>query len=212
MALGAVGLGTAACGSNTTNTADSTPPTVHTSHTHHTSAPPTTQVVVTTPVVTQTATQSSDQPTTSAPSVEPCSTADLSLSVGQVDGAAGNLYYPLILTNAGGAPCTLAGYPGVSFTDASGTQIGPSAARRQDRYATVTLPASGQASALLHQPDPNNFPSGSCRIAEAQRIRVYPPGQTGALSARFHEQVCSVSGGASRTDVGPLQSGTDPQP
>ncbi|WP_442864179.1 DUF4232 domain-containing protein [Arthrobacter sp. ATA002] len=69
-----------------------------------------------------------------APSAGPgsCSVADLAGSVEESigGGAAGSVYRSLVLTNVSTAPCTAApGYPGVSYINAAGQQLGAAAVR-----------------------------------------------------------------------------------
>ena len=178
---GVVALG---CGSSgTTKIASSTSSTV---------APTTT----TTPPTTATATAAI--PTTSPTSgVGPCTSGQLSATVGSGQGAAGTEIYQLVFTNAGSTPCTLQGYPGVSFVGANGVQLGSPASRggsttppltslepRQSVYATFTYPNSGNICENAGTPTAG--------------LRVYPPNQTAALFAPFtYASVCSTAPGAS---------------
>src|SRR2546423_5395280 len=67
-----------------------------------------------------------------------CVCAQLTVSVGPGPNAAGHVGLLVVFTNTGAAPCTMSGYPGVSFmTGPSGTQIGDPA----DRAATPRGPA-----------------------------------------------------------------------
>ncbi len=59
-----------------------------------------------------------------------CASGALRVSVGPANGAAGSIYYPLDFRNASAAPCTLQGYPGVSFVASPGAgQVGGAAVR-----------------------------------------------------------------------------------
>ena len=138
-----------------------------------------------------------------------CTTGQLRLSLGHPNGAAGTTYTPIILTNTGSAACATGGYPGVSFTDASGHQIGPSSKREGGPTKTITLAPGDSASTLLSQSEPGNSPSAHCVPKTASRIRVYPPNQTAALLISHRLQVCSTSTG--RTEITPLQAGSNPQ-
>ena len=178
---GVVALG---CGSSgTTKIASSTSSTV---------APTTT----TTPPTTATATAAI--PTTSPTSgVGPCTSGQLSATVGSGQGAAGTEIYQLVFTNAGATSCTLQGYPGVSFVGANGVQLGSPASRggsttppltslepRQSVYATFTYPNSGNICGNAGTPTAG--------------LRVYPPNQTAALFAPFtYASVCSTAPSAS---------------
>jgi hypothetical protein len=135
-----------------------------------------------------------------------CSSSQLALSVGIGQGTAGTSYQVLVLTNNGSSACTLFGYPGVSFLDASGAIIGKPSSRDHANEHTITLAASGgQANALSRQPDPGNFSPSACLPKTAKQVRVYPPGQKVALFAHDAVQLCSTSKG--RTGIGPMLAG-----
>src|SRR5579863_6807945 len=90
--------------------------------------------------ITQTPSTSPSQPTPSPSSSAPatpngpaeCTTADLKVTRGQSNGAAGTIYYNIDFTNASSSSCFVQGYPGVSLVSAgsgSGSQIGADAKR-----------------------------------------------------------------------------------
>jgi hypothetical protein len=135
-----------------------------------------------------------------------CSTSDLSLSIGQGQGAAGTSYVPIIFTNTGSKPCTLYGFPGVSFLDSSGKQLGVPATHSGGAEGVVTLAPNGAANSQLGLPDPGNFPSGGCNSATAAKLQVYPPGDFGALTIADTSTVCTTDGGA--TSVTPVTPGS----
>ena len=120
-----------------------------------------------------------------------CNTASLALSLGPSNGSAGATHYGLTFHNSGTAPCTMYGYPGVSFLDAGGHQIGDSAQNQGGSLAKVTLAAGANAYASIAVTDPGIPPcSGSGTVAQ---VRVYPPGQTVAaqVAAPSGLSVCS---------------------
>jgi Protein of unknown function (DUF4232) len=137
-----------------------------------------------------------------------CGASQLTLSLGQSQGAAGSFYTPLVLTNRGSAPCTMFGYPGVSYVAANGGTLGVSASRISGHVATVTLAPGGTASALLHQPNPLVFPPADCRKKKSSGIRVYPPGQTLSVVVTTSTLVCTTTKG--RSGVTPMQRGSNP--
>lgn len=115
-----------------------------------------------------------------------CRTANLSGSTATANGggAAGSTFLDLVLTNTSAAPCTLQGWPGVSFVgDNNGTQLGAAASfNRQSPHATVTLAADGgTASAQLQIVVAQNYSAGDCNPVTANGFRVYPPGETASL-------------------------------
>jgi uncharacterized protein DUF4232 len=134
-----------------------------------------------------------------------CSSSHLALSLGIGQGTAGTTYQVLVLTNTGSTSCTLFGYPGVSFVDASGAIIGKPSSRDPGVEHTITLPAGGAANALSRQPDAGNFPASACNMKTADRVRVYPPNQKQPLFVHDAIQLCSTSQG--RTGIGPMLAG-----
>jgi hypothetical protein len=179
---GVVALG---CGSPVaTNRPKATsPPTMATTTTSTSPPPPT----------TATTAPPNDSPTSGG---GPCTSGQLSATVGSGQGAAGTEIYRLVFTNVGSASCTLQGYPGVSFVGANGVQLGSPAIRRgsttppltslepkQSVYATFTYPGSG-----------NICGNGGTPTAG---LRVYPPNQTAALFAPYTDaSVCPTAAGA----------------
>jgi hypothetical protein len=127
------------------------------------------------------------------------------LAAGQGQGAAGSTILPLVFTNTGHKGCTLYGYPGVSFLDASGKQIGFDAERTGGEEAIVTLGPGDQANAQLQYPEPGNFSAADCQQATAAAIRVYPPGQTTTLETKADFSVCTTEKG--RASVHPITPG-----
>jgi hypothetical protein len=203
LSLGAAAL-IAGCssGSSGGTVPPTTPPTIVTpTPTHsHTHRPVTPTPAVPTPTPTPSATV-----TVTPVAAGPCASAHLALSIGIGQGTAGTSYQVLVLTNTGSKSCTLFGYPGVSFVTSGGALIGRPSSRDRGPVRTITLPAGGAANALSRQPEPGNFAASVCRPKTADRVRVYPPGQTVALFASNHVQVCST--GAGRTGIGPMLAG-----
>lgn len=119
-----------------------------------------------------------------------CRTSDLKLSKGRSDGAAGSAYTPLIFVNAGAAPCTLTGFPGVSFADSpTGDPIGAPADRDTPK-PTVTLEINGTASAVLRITDAGNY-GGRCHSITAAGLRIYPPDNTDSLYLPWEGSACA---------------------
>ena len=134
-----------------------------------------------------------------------CQSSQLSLSVGPPSGAAGGTYYELSLTNHAGGACTLTGYPGVSFLDGSGHQIGQPAQRMgNETIDTVRVGPGASGYVTIRVTDPGVWP---CPPAQSTSIQVYPPGQTVALTAPLSTAVCST--GHPAGEVAPV-SATSP--
>jgi hypothetical protein len=112
----------------------------------------------------------------------------------QGSGAAGTIYYNLEFTNLSGSTCTLFGYPGVSGTNLTGTQLGSAAVRIGATPQTVTLANGATATALVGIVEGGIFPPAQCGPVTAAGLRVYPPGQTQSKRVPFPFAACSKTG------------------
>jgi Protein of unknown function (DUF4232) len=146
-----------------------------------------------------------------------CATSTLKAATGPANGAAGSAYVPIRFTNVSSRTCTLSGYPGVSFvTGPTGSQVGNAADRMPPPNGLarpVALAPGAVASAVLQIADAGNFyPASRCRPASGPYLRVYPPGQTGALFIRtgFGAGVACASRAVTTLHVGPVQPGASP--
>jgi hypothetical protein len=130
--------------------------------------------------------------TTSTLVVPGCASRQLNARLANPSGAAGSVGYSLILSNTG-APCTLYGYPGVSYVTAStGTTVGAAAQRDNVGPArTVTLATGQSAQALLIETDSLNYPQNTCQLTAVNGLRIYPPGQTAALFIPQPNKACA---------------------
>ncbi|MGB8649508.1 MAG: DUF4232 domain-containing protein, partial [Mycobacteriales bacterium] len=124
-----------------------------------------------------------------------CATSDMRIALGTPQGAAGSTYTPLTFTNTGNAACTLYGFPGVSFLDATGHQLGMPASRDPRPSALVTLAAGRTAVSSSIVAQAANYPSQLCQAAPAAAIRIYPPGNRTAvvLPLPGHPLICTTS-------------------
>lgn len=140
-----------------------------------------------------------------------CVSANLRASLGQTQGAAGHSYIALLLTNRSRIPCTLSGYPGVSFTaGADGHQIGVPA-QRDHRFtsALVTLVAGASVHATVEVANYANYDQKVCQPVRAAGFRVFPPGASGPLIIGAPQTVCAKPGVQSfQTSV--VRNGTSP--
>jgi hypothetical protein len=131
-------------------------------------------------------------------SIPKCTANDLGvwLAVGQGNGAAGTIYYPLEFTNLSHHTCHLYGYPGVSALDRNGSQLGSPASRGSLRGARIVNLAPGAtAHTLLAYHDAVVTTEPGCDpVNSAANLRVYPPGQRSATFAAFSFEACSHAG------------------
>ncbi|MEV8438480.1 DUF4232 domain-containing protein [Actinosynnema sp. NPDC051121] len=117
-----------------------------------------------------------------------CRSVDLDIAFGRVEGAAGTVYREVVFTNRGLRTCVLRGFPGVSYVDADGNQVGAAAVRVGERGPSLTLPhgAAGIADVGFAQVD--NFDPDACRKTPVWGIRVFPPDETAPLYLAMTDQ------------------------
>ncbi|MDN4609306.1 DUF4232 domain-containing protein [Arthrobacter burdickii] len=134
-----------------------------------------------------------------------CSAAQLAGAIEDQPGggAAGSVYRTLVLTNASDQECVVDGYPGVSFVDASGTQIGAAAERDGAAAVPVALAPGGSVTTTLRQTNAQNYGT-DCGITPATGLRIYPPGATDSLVLPQEIPACSATSIVLMT-VGTLQ-------
>jgi len=108
-----------------------------------------------------------------------CKAGDVKLSLGQGDAGAGSLYRPLLITNTKPVPCTIQGFPGVSYVaGADGHQVGPAAFREGAKGNAVKLNQGQSAAADLQFVNVQNFDPAVCKPTEVTGLRVYLPQET----------------------------------
>ena len=98
--------------------------------------------------------------------------------------------------NTSSAACYLDGFPGVSYVDGSGIQIGVPASEGGGMisgfdYGPVPLVPGGSAVAVLQLVDVGFYPAAECQPVTPAGIRVYPPGSFTSTIVAFSVQVCS---------------------
>jgi ABC-type transport system substrate-binding protein len=133
-----------------------------------------------------------------------CTSGQLRLSVEAGDSGAGQFHQRLVLTNSAGT-CTLHGYPGVSFVDAAGQLLGSPAAESKATVRRETLKTGGAVFAVLTYSNAQAYPDSTCRAKQADRVRVYPPGERQPLFAPDPILVCSAPG-SGQLHIGPIES------
>ncbi|SEQ84945.1 DUF4232 domain-containing protein [Microlunatus flavus] len=135
-----------------------------------------------------------------------CATSALRVAYADDPGGAGagSVNGTLTFTNTGSAPCTLRGFPGVSFVGGgNGTQVGQAATRTDDSVTTKTVKGGGSVEAALRRSQPGNYGS-SCDQTKVDGFRVYPPGSTEAVFVTFPTTGCR-STSAALLQVGPVR-------
>lgn len=194
-----------------TSTNQTAPPAGHSHrHGHHSSASSRPSASPSTPAPTGNGTASgtpseatSPPPSQAAPAE--CSTAQLDASLKRANGAAGSIYVHLVLTNTGPGACVTGGYPGVSYVERGGSQLGAAAKRTAPRSVQrFTLAPGGRAASLLREVDTANFDPAKCRPAHVVALRVYPPDQTSSLLVKTSGTGCR-NRSVQQLSVRPLQ-------
>jgi hypothetical protein len=167
-------LALSACGGGgTTNAASSSTPS--------TSASPTATTTVTTATSSPTPTST---PVAPPPAAQPadsglCRSGDVKLSLGQGDSGAGSTYRPLLITNSSSKPCTIQGFPGVSYVaGADGHQVGKDAFRDGTKGNAVKLNPGQAAAADIQFVNVRNFDPGTCQPTPVKGLRIYLPQET----------------------------------
>ncbi|RSN20976.1 hypothetical protein DMC63_12085 [Streptomyces sp. WAC 05977] len=108
-----------------------------------------------------------------------CKAGDVKLSIKDGDAAAGTVYRKLVITNSSGHPCTIQGFPGVSYvTGADGHQVGEAAYRDGAKGAPVQLANGESAVADVGFVNVRNYDEAVCKPTETRGLRVYLPQET----------------------------------
>lgn len=136
-----------------------------------------------------------------------CHTSELRASVGRNDPGAGQENFPLVLTNRSQRTCTVHGYPGAAFVDASGKQLGPDPVRSPDAPATITLAPGRSAWAGLTFSNPQ---ISGARTATPAALLVTPPDERDSLRVPWTQGEVPVSGSSSSVFLTVVRSGTGP--
>jgi len=161
-----------ACGSGgTTNAASSSTPS-------SSSASPTATTTVTTATPSPTSTPAA--PPVAQPADNGlCKSGDVKLSLGQGDSGAGSTFRPLLITNSSSKPCTIQGFPGVSYVaGADGHQVGKDAFREGTKGNAVKLNPGQTAAADIQFVNVRNFDPGTCQPTPVKGLRIYLPQET----------------------------------
>jgi hypothetical protein len=147
-----------------------------------------------------------------APTAIPkCTAFDLGVwvAVGEGNGAAGTIYYPLQFTNVSRHTCSLFGYPGVSALDRNGHQLGsPANWGSRAGARTVYLAPGATAHTLLAYHDAAVTTEPGCDpVFSTALLRLYPPDQRQSTFAEFSLEACSHAGPIYMSIIEPIRAG-----
>ncbi|WP_225849276.1 DUF4232 domain-containing protein [Streptomyces sp. HPF1205] len=139
-------------------------------------------------------------------SVPACATSRLRTTVESAGAGAGHADYQLVFQNTGTAPCSLKGYPGVSFVKIHDIQLGKAASRAPGPVTVVTLIPNAHAYASLRTVNgQGGYTAAQCGLTTVPTLRVYPPNQTESTQIPWNTQEC-VGSGVQNLEVGPVHA------
>jgi hypothetical protein len=139
----------------------------------------------------------------SADTAPPCQNGDITVSLGQTEGATGHISVLLLFANDSGHPCVLQGYPGAELTDPSGTLPPLDAARKltgfmggargMSKPPRVSLAPGQTVSAVLEWSDVTASTSTASCYTGSAVLEATPPNttQSTTLSLGGGALVCS---------------------
>jgi hypothetical protein len=133
-----------------------------------------------------------------------CHTSELRATVGANNPGAGQENFPVVLTNTSHRTCTLRGFPGAAFVDASGKQLGPDPRRSADTPTTVTLPPGRSAWAGLTFSNPG---ISGAKTATPASLIVTPPDERDPLKVTWKGGEVPVAGNASSVSLTVVRAG-----
>lgn len=98
--------------------------------------------------------------------------------------------------NTSNHPCTLYGYPGVSFVAGSqGTQVNTGFTREPaGTRPTVRLLPGRSGHTTIRIPQWQNYPADACDPVAVRGFRVYPPDETTSVFVSQPQTACSAKG------------------
>ncbi|MFJ3711467.1 DUF4232 domain-containing protein [Streptomyces sp. NBC_01387] len=133
-----------------------------------------------------------------------CATSRLRTTVVNTSSGAGQTGFQLDFRNTGTTPCTLSGYPGVSFVKIHNTQLGKAASRTGGATPIVTLIPNAHAYADVRTANgQSGYTTEECDLTTVPTLRVYPPNQTESTNIPWNRQEC-VGPTIQNLQVGPV--------
>jgi hypothetical protein len=137
-----------------------------------------------------------------------CKPANLKLSLGPSDGAAGHIYQALRFTNSSSQNCVIVGFPGVSYvTGSNGAQVGSPADRDGAIGSEIILKPGQVASALVTLTDVGVFDPAVCKPTPTLGLRVYPPDSTASMFVAQNGTGCAGTAPSSQLRVQTIKPG-----
>ncbi|MEW2219720.1 DUF4232 domain-containing protein [Streptomyces sp. NPDC006990] len=134
-----------------------------------------------------------------------CAASDLQASIGPNHPGAGQHHHALVFTNSSGSACTMSGFPGFAFVDASGNRVSVPPQREGGSSQQVELAPGSSAWAPLSFADPRM--TGTATVTPDGAL-LTPPDQQSSLRVGWSGGPVTASGDASVPKIGPVSPGT----
>ncbi|WP_079135115.1 DUF4232 domain-containing protein [Streptomyces qinglanensis] len=134
-----------------------------------------------------------------------CAASDLKASIGPNRPGAGQHHHALVFTNSSGSACTMSGFPGFAFVDASGNRVSVPPQREGGSSQQVELAPGSSAWAPLSFADPRM--TGTATVTPDGAL-LTPPDQQSSLRVGWSGGPVTASGDASVPKIGPVSPGT----
>jgi hypothetical protein len=122
-----------------------------------------------------------------------CHSSGLSISKQAMDGAMGQIYTTIALTNTSGQPCHLAGRPTIRAVDAADKVLPATVGDNGPGGVRVELRAGQSGYFLFQTAQPDLVEGGAPCKPPAAALLVTPPGETGSLRLPGPWGVCDAS-------------------
>ncbi|WP_162248369.1 DUF4232 domain-containing protein [Rhodococcus sp. Leaf278] len=154
------------------------------------------------------ATESTPSIDDTAPNTSNCVAAELSVSLGAVQGAAGSTALPIEFSNTGNRTCTLDGYPGVSYVSSpGGTQVGQAAVRSGSEANPVVLAPGASAESLVKATVVQNYSTDTCEPSSVSGLDVYSPNTAKVVYLAYPTTGCRTTDPSiTQLEVQPVRS------
>ncbi|WP_333771610.1 DUF4232 domain-containing protein [Streptomyces sp. IBSBF 2435] len=135
-----------------------------------------------------------------------CATSHLKITTADQNSGAGSTMFELVFQNTGSAPCTLHGYPGVSFVTSGNAQLGKAAARTGGATPVVTLIPNAHAYVDVRTVNGvGGYDPAACKLTKVPALRIYPPNQKQSVNIAWNQEEC-VGPTIQNLQVGPAHS------
>jgi hypothetical protein len=133
---------------------------------------------------------------TTVPVNDMCTSDELSMNLGRIDGSAGSVTIPLVFTNTGARPCIVYAFPSVSYVSAEdGVEVGAAATRSSgSAVEPVTLAPGGRATATVRAVQVENYPEAECEPTPVAGLRVYTLGDPSTKFVSYAGTGCVLPG------------------